>query len=623
MNQLCWRLLPKLDAYSVQVVEIEDRRFYVGRASGKSNNCLIDTLRQKLDLDCSLEFVRRHLVIKFPHGEQQVTEGNFLDLRSHWCEVINSLGEAADRPLNADNFSVACIDLTFEGNGDVVGTGPTTLHIAREDGNHFVPLIPCNDLDVTRQKAGLAALRRLENAAADPFEQDATQKRLREAQRERMEVLRGEVIGRLKALGRPVPMNVNKLSPSRLVKLHTDNLPPGFQTDASRDTVALVAPSSAPSDGHDQQTSGHDGGCSLPLVVGRETAPVIREVIAQEQEGCRCEPNNNEVSEESMEHISCHAEPTEVPVATEICDTSPQKRRKLGCSTPFAADALSPASSSACTCHSCPCKCRLRSYAEVEVDCCDACDGRECYRAHPPCNRRGQQPEHRRRLGCSTPLAAATRIASSSSECICQLRPCRCCSRSRDELETNRCDACDRPGCYRAHPQCVLLGRQPEDHPDSQPGDSVPHISQLSWCLLGRSESHGAQVVEIENNQFFVGQASGDGNNCLIDTLRQKLNLTCSTNSVRSLLRQKFRSGAQQVTESNYLDLELHWWDVITYLGQASNRRLDADNFRVVCIDLQYVGHGDVVGTGPETLYIARENATHFVPLIPSYGNPT
>ena len=36
----------------------------------------------------------------------------------------------------------------------------------------------------------------------------------------------------------------------------------------------------------------------------------------------------------------------------------------------------------------------------------------------------------------------------------------------------------------------------------------------------------------------------------------------------------------------------------------------------MVCVDLRRIGTGAVVGTGPQTLHIARQGEKHFVPLV-------
>ena len=132
----------------------------------------------------------------------------------------------------------------------------------------------------------------------------------------------------------------------------------------------------------------------------------------------------------------------------------------------------------------------------------------------------------------------------------------------------------------------------------------------------------GSEIVRVEGRDFFIGRASGDDNNCLIDTLRQKLNVVVSLQAVRLLLMDQFPSGPRQVTDWNYLELQHHWRHVIQFLGVASHIRkaFDPDRFRIVCIDRQYRGNGDVEGNGPVALHIARVNANHFVPLFPYHG---
>ena len=49
------------------------------------------------------------------------------------------------------------------------------------------------------------------------------------------------------------------------------------------------------------------------------------------------------------------------------------------------------------------------------------------------------------------------------------------------------------------------------------------------------------------------------------------------------------------------------------FLGDASL----AITYKIVCVDVAWIGHGDVENEkGLKTLYIARQNANHFVPLL-------
>ena len=114
-----------------------------GKASGYQNNCLLDTLCQKLGLAANVAWVRNELQRLFPSGPSVVDAGNFLTLRDHWAAAIDLLFEAdqsGKQKLRHNVFKVVCVDLHHEGNGEVVGTGDRKLIIAREHGNHFIPL---------------------------------------------------------------------------------------------------------------------------------------------------------------------------------------------------------------------------------------------------------------------------------------------------------------------------------------------------------------------------------------------------------------------------------------------------------------------------------------------------
>ena len=218
--------------------------------------------------------------------------------------------------------------------------------------------------------------------------------------------------------------------------------------------------------------------------------------------------------------------------------------------------------------------------------------------------------------------------ATPPSTCVCMQRLCICHNRSHNEISSKKCDACERPGCWRANPECIFFGRAPSWHPDARPGDSVPHIRQVQWSKLPERTPGGAQVVRVEGQDFYVGEASGEGCNCLIDTLKQTLSCTGaslalhSLAGVRELLKEEFPRGPRRVTSTNFLELEHHWKKVIQFIGLLGQKNtiLRPEQFRIVCVDLAFVGNGDVEGTGPTTLYIAREGASHFVPLFPYHG---
>ena len=64
------------------------------------------------------------------------------------------------------------------------------------------------------------------------------------------------------------------------------------------------------------------------------------------------------------------------------------------------------------------------------------------------------------------------------------------------------------------------------------------------------------------------------------------------------------------------MTFDVHWGDIVALLDR------DPNNFNITCFDLDFRGHGEVVGNMDESgnegiiyLYVARENGNHFVPL--------
>ena len=138
--------------YADRAVEIciDDAFFGLGRASGDGCNCLIDTLRQKLPaVICNIPYVRSRLEERHQHRATRITPGDYLDLAHYWEDIVNFLGEYNQvQPVTwawAVKFRIVCVDMTHIGHGDVLPRGVpqgqrTTLHIARVNQNHFIPL---------------------------------------------------------------------------------------------------------------------------------------------------------------------------------------------------------------------------------------------------------------------------------------------------------------------------------------------------------------------------------------------------------------------------------------------------------------------------------------------------
>jgi hypothetical protein len=132
----------------------------------------------------------------------------------------------------------------------------------------------------------------------------------------------------------------------------------------------------------------------------------------------------------------------------------------------------------------------------------------------------------------------------------------------------------------------------------------------------------------IDGRRYVPGHASGAANNCLIDTLRQKLNLVgVNVTWIREELRRRFADpGDAYVSATNFLTLDLHWAAVVDLLLRAAGRSNTVDHrtVKIVCIDLRGAGadlrHGDVVGNGRLILHIGRVDESHFIPLLPFHG---
>ena len=149
---------------------------------------------------------------------------------------------------------------------------------------------------------------------------------------------------------------------------------------------------------------------------------------------------------------------------------------------------------------------------------------------------------------------------------VCRLQPCVCHTRSQKEIRTGNCDGCDEAGCWHGHPNCTFFGRERLPVPDAQLGDNVPHMRQMNVRRDGRT-------IWVEGERFETRGASGVGCNCLIDTLRQKLNLVCNPAWVRERLQIMFHeSGPSKVESENYLELDLHWDAVVRLLGQGAGQ---------------------------------------------------
>jgi hypothetical protein len=118
-------------------------------------------------------------------------------------------------------------------------------------------------------------------------------------------------------------------------------------------------------------------------------------------------------------------------------------------------------------------------------------------------------------------------------------------------------------------------------------------------------------AYRIDDIVYVLGAASCENGNGLIDSLRQLVQPSASVATVRNGLCARFVDpGATQVTESSFLSFQDHAKEIVRLLGA------DPELYRIVCIDLVSEA-GDTVGNGSRTLYIARDQSAHFLPLLP------
>ena len=96
------------------------------------------------------------------------------------------------------------------------------------------------------------------------------------------------------------------------------------------------------------------------------------------------------------------------------------------------------------------------------------------------------------------------------------------------EASGSGCDRCGRPFCHPDSPHCPFYGREREQHVDATQRDgSVRHVFQRKVVKTDE------RTIEIDDRPFTLGYASGVDNNCLIDSLRQAVNVIADVDEVR------------------------------------------------------------------------------------------
>ena len=114
-----------------------------GSASGMSNNCLIDSLCQTLNMQCNHQLVRKNLLDEFgmfaPTDRRHVTSDSFLDVDCHWRSILISLSQQV--PFDISEYRIVALYADVVGNGVVLGNTNArhSLVIVNTGNMHFEP----------------------------------------------------------------------------------------------------------------------------------------------------------------------------------------------------------------------------------------------------------------------------------------------------------------------------------------------------------------------------------------------------------------------------------------------------------------------------------------------------
>ena len=97
---------------------------------------------------------------------------------------------------------------------------------------------------------------------------------------------------------------------------------------------------------------------------------------------------------------------------------------------------------------------------------------------------------------------------------------------------------------------------------------------------------HPTAAIEIGGEQLHIGKASGEGMNCLIDTLRQIIagGLNCNVGVVRRHLERTDKD----IRPRDFLDFAKHWRATVALLARHNDdgKAFVADEFTLKCVDL-------------------------------------
>ena len=397
---------------------------------------------------------------------------------------------------------------------------------------------------------------------------------------------------------------------------------------------------------------------SLPVIVDasekkRKTSrrEVVKETDARGRKRARAETSDGDDGIEDVLKDSGVSAMIGVTVAgamlaargTKVSEESENDGGELSCSpcsvsATGEASALGPTIKVYCSrkCHRCgpPRKegcssCGLLCHTTCESELCDveACEICLSYRL-PVCRGAALCEQLQQQVGCHDcgRVGCSSGFDGCHGKCVAGRHVC-----AKAKASDPQCESCGKV-CHRDNtdPRCDFYGFDRGDLPweatplqllDSQAGGNVSHCRGFSWRFLFGSRG----ALEVDGLTYRRTAASSDGNNCLIDSLRQCLKIAaCDCSLVRQELLRQFgnASGPANVTARSHLDAESHWKAILVSLlrmhaGEIATSR-DPEDYSVVVLACHREGQGDLLGDSqaPHRLVVMNEDNLHFEPCM-------
>ena len=153
-TQLSWRLDGYTERGAVKV-NVDGVEYFEGfgnpgrQTDGEQHNCLIDSLRQCLSIECDRRLVCEDLIREFSGavGRAKVEHASYLDAEEHGRAIIRSLfrhnSSGLPSEVDLDNYCVVALPFHSQNNGVVVGNvrAPERLVVSNHSDVHFNPCL--------------------------------------------------------------------------------------------------------------------------------------------------------------------------------------------------------------------------------------------------------------------------------------------------------------------------------------------------------------------------------------------------------------------------------------------------------------------------------------------------